>query len=364
MSMRHVFPRQGRQRQGSFSESFLARLRAECRHFHNADFRNAVTENLVNSGTLGPILCRSYKSADGREIPFGGRGGTLATRTSKGSCMGGIACTGRRVPHIEVRGECMLDVAVSLQEASPAMPHCNKVAVVFAGHPAQAPRGARGICQEEAELLGRTTWGEAFFTIESPESATSEVPNVTVSKYCDSAYIQAGTPECLIAENLWLLRHAGLSDTSPGEWRSEPRELCAICFLPETMPPLTSARGVMENEGHHPSATLQVSPTVCRRCSYADKHNRVCYHRQVEAVIKACCLLDCDGIVVGCAEGICGSEIFGHPMSEVAQVWRDVLDKTSAQFRVIVFALGKDTPMNRRCTSGYLAEQLGARTVS
>jgi len=51
-------------------------------------------------------------------------------------------------------------------------------------------------------------------------------------------------------------------------------------------------------------------------------------------------------------------------MAEVVQVWREVLDKMSAQFRVIVFALGKDTPMNRRCTTGFLAAELGAKAVS
>jgi len=361
--MRHVFPRQGRQRKGDYSESLLVRLRSECRHFYNADFRNAVTENLVNSGTLGAILQRGYESAGGGDIPFGGRDGTLATRTSKSSRPGGIACAGRRVPHIEVRSESMLDVAMDLQEATPSMPHCNKVAVVFAGHPAQVPRGARGICQEEAELLGRTTWGEVFFTVEAPEGP-SQVPHVGVSKYCDSAYIQAGKPECLIAENVWLVRHAGLSDTAPGEWRAEPRDVSAICFLPQSAPPLAYDKESIQNDGHHPSSARQVAPTVSRRCGYADKENRVIYRGQVEAAIKAGCLLDCDGLVIGCAEGICGSEVFGHPMTEVVQVWRDVLESTSAQFRVIVFALGKDTPMNRRCTTGYLAEQLGARTVS
>merc|ERR1712072_385108 len=108
---------------------------------------------------------------------------------------GGIACAGRRVPYVEVRAEGILDVAVALQEASPTMPHCNKIAVVFAGHPAQAPRGSRGISWEEAELLGRTTWSEVFFTVSSEEgqnmqSSHAGIPQVEASKYCDSAYIQ------------------------------------------------------------------------------------------------------------------------------------------------------------------------------
>lgn len=267
----------------------------------------------------------------------------------------------------------MLDAAVSLQEASPTMPHCNKVAVLFAGHPPQVPRGARGICWEESELLGRTTWGEVFFSVGTPgvqhqESGAEDVPPLEVTKYCDSAYVQASVAECLIAENVWLLRHGSpSSDGTPGPWRSEPRELSAISFLPESEPPLSSASASSsgpKNDGHHPASALLAAPTVSRKCTYADKGTRVCYHSQVEAAIKACCLLDCDGLVVGCAEGICGSEIFGHPMAEVVQVWRDVLDKAGSQFRVIVFALGKDTPMNRRCTTGFLTEELGARAIN
>lgn len=271
---------------------------------------------------------------------------------------------------MEVRGEGMLDVAVSLQEATPTMPHCNKVAVVFAAHPAQVPRGDRGICLEESELLGRTTWGEVFFSIEAEgqqqqKSAHAEFPHVSVSKYCDSSYIQAGAPECLIAENVWLLRHAGLAggDGPPGAWRTETREISAVTFLPQSSPELSSSSAPL-NGNHHPPSALLAPPTVSRKCAYADKASRVCYHKQVEAVVKACCLLDCDGLVVGCAEGICGSELFGHPMAEVAQVWREVLEKAGSHFRVIVFALGKDTPLNRSCTTGFLAEELGARAVS
>lgn len=267
----------------------------------------------------------------------------------------------------------MLDAVVSLQEASPTMPHCNKVAVVFAGHPAQVLNGDRGICWEESELLGRTTWGEVFFCVNAEGVqheglAAADFPNLEMTKYCDSAYIQAGAAECLIAENVWLLRHGSPSrDGTPGSWRAEPRELSAISFLPESRPPLSSAPlngGGFMNDGHHPPAALLAAPTVSRKCAYADKSTRASYHGQVEAAIKACCLLDCDGLVVGCAEGICGSEIFGHPMAEVVQIWRDVLNKAGSQFRVIVFALGKDTPMNRRCTTGFLAEELGARATN
>jgi hypothetical protein len=84
----------------------------------------------------------------------------------------------------------------------------------------------------------------------------------------------------------------------------------------------------------------------------------------VESAVKLCCLLDCDGLAVGCSEGICGSEIFHHPLAEVTEVWRDVLSYTGAQFRVVSFALGKDTPLNRNCTTGFLTEAFStAKTV-
>lgn len=96
--------------------------------------------------------------------------------------------------------------------------------------------------------------------------------------------------------------------------------------------------------------------TADLRCRYADRADRVQLRAQVEAVLRACCLLDCDGLVIGCAEGICGSELFGHPMVEVAEVWRDALGPKEAQFRRVAFALGKDNPLNQKVTSGLLKE--------
>lgn len=55
-----------------------------------------------------------------------------------------------------------------------------------------------------------------------------------------------------------------------------------------------------------------------------------------------------DGLVVGCAEGICGSELFGHPMAEVVQVWRDELDRAGSNFRAVVFALGNGHKSSKR----------------
>merc|ERR1719379_1513093 len=320
MALRQQFPRRGHRRQEGCWEALLTRLRCECKHFQNADFRNAVTHNLVNSGTMEALLLRRYVAPDGEEMPFGGRDGTLPLQASRGSHLGGVVCVGRRVPIVEVRTEGMLDAVISLQEAGePGMPHCNKVAVLFAAHPAQNSLDRRGICQEEAELLGRSSWGEVFFSVpdtSTPQHKTAAEPSqIEISRFCDRSYIQEGSTEHLIAENVWLLRHAGSEvGGAPGSWRMEPREFSAVCFLPHIAPQLRDAipRSSPAEREHTPSKALTPTPTSGSGCAYADKDFRVAYHHQVEAALKACSLLDCDGLVVGCAEGICGSEIFGH----------------------------------------------------
>lgn len=385
----------------------MAKLQAECRHFRNFDFRMAVTANLVSSGTLEAILRRAYTSPSGEEIPFGGRAETLATLPHRVLRPGGVSCSGRRVPALEVRPGDVLDVAANLQEGTSVLPHCNKVAIIFAGHPPQVPttHGRGAVCLEEVQLLGRTTWSEVFFTIAPPDqpepqrsarqsglkgrwrypdqldsttglwsggstprtlskhtqfgTADQMLPRVEVSEHCDK-YVQAGVPECIVAESLWLLRHYGGCDGMPGEWRAEPREFgAAVSFLPQQFPELATAAGSVTANGS--AAPARSSD---RRCVYRDKADRVRYRAQVEAAIKVCCLLDCDGLVVGCAEGICGSEVFGHPIAEVAEVWREVLEAAASQFRVVAFALSKDTPMNTRNTASLLQEILGASISS
>merc|ERR1712118_389640 len=87
------------------------------------------------------------------------------------------------------------------------------------------------------------------------------------------------------------------------------------------------------------------------------------YRTQVESALRVCCLLDCDGLVVGCAEGLCGSEIVGHPIAEVTEVWGEALGPVADHFRRVAFALGKETPLTRRCTACLLEEKLNARVI-
>lgn len=290
----------------------------------------ALTERLVLSGTLEAVINRSYMGPQGH-VEFGGRGGTLETVSHLVLRPRGLAASGRRVPSLEIRLEGVLDVAVALQDGSDVLPHCNKVGIIIAAHSANPTRDAGGVSMEEKDLLGRTTWCLAYFDIDM-DSGHVAVSDRSVR------YIGAGAPECLIAENIWLLRHMA-TDGMPGEWRSEPRNLgTAVTYLPQAAPEKASDSHV----------------------GYADKVDRVQYRAQVAAAVQACCLLDCDGLVIGCAEGICGSELFGHPLMEVGEVWRDVLSMRSAQFRRIAFALGKETPFNRKCTAAIIQDVIGA----
>jgi len=334
----------------------LSRLLKECRHFRNLDFRNAVTQYLVMSGTLEAVMNRVYTAPSGRKVEFGGRGGTLATLVHKASRPGGTACSGRRVPSLEVRSEHALDAVVALQDGSDVLPHCNKVGLIFSAHVPGAPcEGGRGISLEEENLLGRTTWGEVFFTV-AGGAESGVAASVTVSKLCEG-YIEAGRPECLLAENVWLLRDADPDGPGPGSWREGPRELCAaVGVLPQSSPRLAQRSPPSSSGGGGGGGRGGLA-------RYADLADRATYRAQAEAAVRLCCLLDCDGIVVGCAEGLCGSEIFGHPLTDVAEVWRDVLEATSAHFRRIAFAVGKVTSRNINGTISVLAEVLGARAA-
>lgn len=357
MALRHVYPRRpheyGKDRRtdgaGGYDwDTLLARLRAECRHFRNFDFRMALTECCVNTGVLQAIVERGYTAGDGSRVAFGGVDGTLPTIVRRISRPGGIACGGRRSSSLEIRPEGVLDAALALEQQGTVL--CNKVAMVFAGHPPSAPREGRSLCHEERELLGRTNWIEVFLS--RPDTvAKASAADLEVSALGDT-YLEAGSSDVLSAENIWVLRDPE-TDGVPGVWRPEPHDLgAALCFLPQWQPPLAASAGA----GKTPATTE-------RGCAYRDSSDRVQYRAQVEAVLRVCMLLDCDGLVVGCAEGLCGSEVFGHPLREVTEVWGEALGPKAAQFRRIAFALGKDTPLNTRDTAGLLAETLGAHVV-
>lgn len=347
MALRKSIPRRGA-RGDDHREVLLDRLLVECRHFRNFDFRVAVGRRLVDSGTLDAIAARQYTAPGGQQQHFGGGGGTLATMVHRSLRPSGVACGGRRVPSVEVRDEGVLDVAAALQDASDELPHCMRVAVVFATHPPESPPEGqgRGICHEEEDLLGRTTWAEAFLRIGDQDADGQHDAEVT--EHC-ARYIGAGTTECLVGESVWVIRHCD-GDGCPSDFRREPRMLGAVvAFLPQPAPPLDRTDG-----GDRAPRPFE------RAAAYAEKTDRVRYRAQVDAALQHCAALDCDGVVVGCVEGICGSEVFRHPMAEVAEVWRDSLAAHGEHFRRVAFALGKETPLNRRVTAGFLSEIVGA----
>lgn len=314
MLLRKRYPRKG---QLVWSEHdvdrLISRLGVECPHFQNYGFRVAVQEGVVCSGMLEALQQGFIETEEGKAF-FGGGGGTLRTtaRFSRPRLTSGAACAGRRVPSLELRREPALDTAAWLQAGSPTLPSCNKIGLIFAVHPPSAPTNNVGITREETELMWRTTFCQAFLNTEGDSMSCVTVRNL-------GKYLAAGEPECLVVENVWLLRHS--ADQYPGDWRREARDFGIACgFLPTASPRVTCA-------------------TADPLCRYEDERDRLRYRAQVQAAVEACCLLDCDALVIGCADGICGSELFGHPITECAEVWKEVLTPLLPQFKRVTFGL-------------------------
>lgn len=319
-----------------FGNVFLTRFKAECLHFRNFDFRMSVSEYCVNSGTLHAVRNRRYIREDGSIVTIGGEGSDLLETTAQiVGRHGGVACHGRRTPLVEARQESVLDAAHALESSQ-----CNKVAIIFAAHQPQKTNEGQGMCLEEKDLVSRTNWIEVFLHVQKEENGGTHVgPSALGEKY-----VKPGAEECLVVQNLTVLRGAGEGRGAPGPFLARPREVAVVVgFLPKASPELAGG-----------DSTL-------RDALYAEKADRVQYKTQVESALRLVSLLDCDGLVVGCAEGIVGSEVYGHPLTEVAEVWRDALLPKMAQFRRVVFALGEQTPKNRRDTTIALAEALNAK---
>merc|ERR1719245_1800684 len=70
---------------------------------------------------------------------------------------------------------------------------------------------------------------------------------------------------------------------------------------------------------------------------------RLRYKQQVLAAVQACALYHCDGLIIGCAEGILGAHL---PMVMAAEVWAEVLfgegncRSVAFNFRAVTFGLG------------------------
>jgi len=347
MALRNNYPRFRRRGEGDpdfhcdtgdddFKNVFLTRFKAECLHFRNFDFRMSVAEHCVNSGTLHAVHSRRYTRDDGSIVSIGGEGSDLLEMSAQiVGRHGGVACHGTRVPVVETRQESVVDAAHALEASS-----CNKVAILFAAHQPDKTHEGQGMCSEERDLVSRTNWIEVFLHVQKVESGKTQVgPSALGEKY-----VKAGAEECLLVQNLHVLRGAGQGRGAPGPFLPAPYEVAVVVgFLPKPSPDLAGGESTLRN------------------AKYANKSDRVQYRAQVEAALRLVSLLDCDGLVVGCGEGIVGSEVYGHPLNEVSEVWRDALLPKMAQFRRVTFALGEETPQNRRDTTRALAEALQAK---
>jgi hypothetical protein len=199
------------------------------------------------------------------------------------------------------------------------------------------------LCREERELIARTNWTTGFFDAHSCNALLGthgviDGNSSTVAKGVSSR-AAPGAPECIIAEDILVLRGSAAEATCA--------ELAAaIAFAPERQPRLADDR-------------------------YARREDRLGYKRQVEAVLKACCLLNLDSVCVGCADGVAGCSLFGHPLGEAAEVWREALHEPvlagvpmAAHFKRIVFAVRTGVPFSAVRTAavlrGVFADSLAA----
>eukprot|EP00928_Gymnodinium_smaydae_P022675 TRINITY_DN1896_c0_g5_i1.p1 TRINITY_DN1896_c0_g5~~TRINITY_DN1896_c0_g5_i1.p1 ORF type:complete len:366 (+),score=70.69 TRINITY_DN1896_c0_g5_i1:143-1099(+) len=265
---------------------------------------------------------------------------------------GGAACAGRRFPLVDLLPcASALDASLAL---SAERGLCRRPALIFAAHPIAPGRGEGVLSREEGELIRRTNWATGYLdaaacrTLGVPASSSSAseggVSSASGRKEARpesmkqrSLQPDAGIPECLMAEQVLVLK------TVAGRPCERPAELeAAVAFLPQQMPLLSP-----DGQG------------------YARREDRLAYRRQVEAVLKTCCLLDVDGLCIGCAEGIAGASLFGHPLREAAEVWREVLHDPglsqggtpiAAQLRRVVFALAEDVPFSATSTLSVLHE--------
>jgi len=296
-------------------------LRVSCRDLRNFAFRAAL-EDALHSGLLAAAL-RIHPPLKLRAV----------------SRPGGVACSGRRHALVEVRPVASaLDATLALTEEG----HCVRPGLIFAAH---ASRG-EVISREETELIARTNWATAFLDAAACRALKAEAAALAApgdvplghqarsrseagSQAAESApCLEAGSTQCLVAQELLVLRaQSGQPSDAP------PRLLeAAVAFLPQLGPAL--APGL---------------------CGYKDVKDRLAYKRQVEACLTACCLLDLDSLCIGCAEGVAGSALYGHPLRETAEVWREVLHEKAisasgatfgAQFKRVLFAVAEDVPFS------------------
>lgn len=148
------------------------------------------------------------------------------------------------------------------------------------------------------------------------------------------AYPSAGEEAGLLVENVWVLR-----ERASREYGAE-----AGPFLPPSGAwPLAVAYGLVPELGAVIREDSSGTPAALGAA-------RLRYKRQVVAALQACALAGCDGLLIGCAEGVLGSDVAAHPAASVAaDVWAEVLLGEGGRagmagfFKVVAFCTGGRT---------------------
>lgn len=331
-SQRHCYPRRPREYSAKQCEDIgpsghpndederlrvaTLRMRAGCRDFRNTQFRGAVSA--AAAGADG-VIARSLRLAPPLRLRHVVR-------------PGGAACAGHRHAAAElVIGPSAIDAALDLVERG----ICLRPALVIAAHPSDGSC----ISAEERELLERTNWATGFIDSDTANALRGGdgcgEPSLPLRGARGPPRLTAGSPECILAEQVLVLQQQGGPSTLA--------ELAVAGFLPQ----------------HHPTLTH------CGLGGYARRDDRLRYRHQVEAVLKTLCLLNVDAVCVGCAEGVAGAALFGHPLQDAAEAWREAIFERpvscagpamSGQFKRVVFALAEGVPFSAVSTASVLAD--------
>jgi len=325
---------EGRERTASHEgAALLRRLKAASPHFGCYPFRAAFVDRCVDSGTLEALLGQRYVDpSTGSHVILGS--GIAGIRARYISNIGGTVCRGGSYHgKLAILDESCLDAAPILAVDH----HCNSMALVFGAHSLKDPHSER-VSAEEAELLARTSYGLSFVSnslckdiAESYGSTWPEDASMSHGCLLGHQHKPRGHPEeGLAVENLWVIRERGspILGGEAGPYYSHERAWS-----------LHLAYGVMPEvaaEGDRRDDSLE---EVRRR-----------YKSKVIACLKACALAGCDGLLVGCAEGVLACEVYkGVSCEMAADVWGEVLlgdDETpglARHFKAIAFCLGGRT---------------------
>eukprot|EP00428_Durinskia_dybowskii_P024341 CAMPEP_0170246998 /NCGR_PEP_ID=MMETSP0116_2-20130129/23286_1 /TAXON_ID=400756 /ORGANISM="Durinskia baltica, Strain CSIRO CS-38" /LENGTH=420 /DNA_ID=CAMNT_0010497875 /DNA_START=60 /DNA_END=1320 /DNA_ORIENTATION=+ len=310
----------------------IRRLRAGSTHFAHYAFRTTFVSKCLDSGMLQAALGRRFMSKAGEMVLLGeGIAAINARRVARSS---GAACAGGSKHGVVVFTErSALDSAAEMASVH----GCHAFSLVFAAHSLEEKHCDR-LSAEEAELLARTSYGLAYIT----QADRCDLARGYGSEWPDdagvgagalvgaAAYPRPGAEEGVAIENIWVLRERAGADY--GEECGE--------FLPaEGAWPVAFAYGVVrEPVAEDASAEVDSTETLAARLRYK---------RQVAHAIQACAVTGCDGLLIGCAEGVLRGEMAPRISDTVAaEVWAEVLlgeggrPGLASHFRAIAFCLG------------------------